>query len=146
MVGDRTWLLVVYNGQPHNNMFGCRPMLVVVYNEQPHNPMVGFRPWVVVVYSGKHHNPKVWCRPWLVVVYNGQSHNLRVECRSWLVVVYTQLFQNSFFLITDIVTYRLNQPRSQIIWIAKQCGKVRDGVTITIIFQQTRDEHKTSYP
>ena len=59
----------------------------------------------------------------------------------------SQPFQH-FILITDIATYRLNQPRGQCSenhpkYIRR--WESRDGVTITIFFQHTRDGHKTSY-
>ena len=58
-----------------------------------------------------------------------------------------QLFQRSI-LIMDIATYRLNQPRVQCSENHLKCitrWEGRDGVTITIFFQHTRDGHKTSY-
>ena len=61
--------------------------------------------------------------------------------------IYPILFQSSK-LIMDIATYRLNQPRGQcsenhLKSIIRWEG--RDGVTITIFFQLTIDELKTSY-
>ena len=58
-----------------------------------------------------------------------------------------QPFQ-SIFLITDIATYRLNQPRGQCSENHLKCitmWKCRDGVTITIFLQHTRDGHETGY-
>ena len=59
----------------------------------------------------------------------------------------SQPFQN-IFPITDIATYRLNQLRGQCSENHLKCitrWKGRDGVTITIFFQRTRDGHETSY-
>ena len=59
----------------------------------------------------------------------------------------TQPFQN-IFPITDIATYRLNQLRGQCSENHVKCitrWKGRDGVTITIFFQHTRDGHETGY-
>ena len=58
-----------------------------------------------------------------------------------------QPFQSNF-PITDIATYRLNQPRghcseNHLKYITRWKG--RDGVTITIFFQHTRDGHETGY-
>ena len=58
-----------------------------------------------------------------------------------------QLFQN-IFPITDIATYKLNQLRGQCSENHLKCitrWKGRDGVTITIFFQHTRDGHETGY-
>ena len=58
-----------------------------------------------------------------------------------------QPFQN-IFPVTDIATYRLNQPRGQCSENHVKCitrWKGRDGVTITIFFQHTRDGHETGY-
>ena len=60
---------------------------------------------------------------------------------------WTQPFQSSN-LIMDIATYRLNQPRGKcsenhLKYITRWVG--RDGVTITIFSQNTRDGQKTSY-
>ena len=59
----------------------------------------------------------------------------------------TQSFQN-IFPITDIATYRLNQPRGQCSENHLKCitrWKGRDGVTITIFVQHTMDGHKTGF-
>ena len=78
------------------------------------------------------------------------------KCRIFLLLEYTrgvfgvynsQLFQRSI-LITDIATYRLNQPGDQCSENHQKCiarWEGRDGVTITIFFQHTRDGHETSY-
>ena len=47
----------------------------------------------------------------------------------WLDCLKSQLFQR-FFPITDIATYRLNQPRGKIIWNAKQGGKKEKGLPL----------------
>ena len=59
----------------------------------------------------------------------------------------SQSFQN-IFPITDIATYRLTQPRGQCSENHLKCitrWEGRDGVTITIFFQHTRDGHETGY-
>ena len=68
----------------------------------------------------------------------------------WVVpvlVLVSQLFQSSK-LIMDIATYRLNQPWGQCSENHVKCitrWEGRDGVTITIFFQHTRDGHEISY-
>ena len=64
-----------------------------------------------------------------------------------LLTTTTQPFQKKI-PITDIATYRLNQPRGQCSENHLKCitrWEGRDGVTVTIFFHHTRDGHKTSY-
>ena len=64
-----------------------------------------------------------------------------------LVLPSTRPFQSNF-PITDIATYRLNQPRGQCSENHLKCitrWKGRDGITITIFSQHTKDGHETGY-
>ena len=90
--------------------------------------------------------PPVLCTPWNTEL--GKQPETCLAKQTIHILIFIQVLSEtfqSFFLITDIATYRLNQPWGQIIWNTYQGGKVEMGLPLQSFFQHKRDGHKTSY-